>query len=381
MADIKKYTKKNGETNYKFSIYTGINPLTGKKTKTTRRGFSTKRNANIEYKRIAAAVADGSYFEVQDKTKTTFRDVYNEWHEGYKNTVSESTLLKNDGMFNNRILPAFGDYLIASITTEMIQKQINEWKQYKNAGKWLDETSRIFKRARISHLIIANPCDLVSKPRHKPTKQNKPKKFYEKNELQLLLKEVDNWNNKQGSALIRLLAMSGMRTGEAIALNWEDLNTDNKTLDINKAVSRREVPTIDGDSGKKKTELYLKDPKNFTSTRTITIDQKTIDILLEWRNDNPAQLMFVSQNGRWLSPSKARKWLVMLSSAAELDFIPVHKLRHTYASLLFESGASIKEVQAQLGHDDFQTTMNVYTHTTKASIDSTGVRFSNYLDF
>ncbi|WP_370632568.1 tyrosine-type recombinase/integrase [Marinilactibacillus sp. Marseille-P9653] len=61
--------------------------------------------------------------------------------------------------------------------------------------------------------------------------------------------------------------------------------------------------------------------------------------------------------------------------------MPVHKLRHTYASLLFESVATMKEVLTRLGHGDIKTTMNVYTHTTKASIDKSTERFSNYFDF
>nr|WP_225744499.1 tyrosine-type recombinase/integrase [Marinilactibacillus sp. Marseille-P9653] len=56
-------------------------------------------------------------------------------------------------------------------------------------------------------------------------------------------------------------------------------------------------------------------------------------------------------------------------------------MRHTYASLLFESVATMKEVLTRLGHGDIKTTMNVYTHTTKASIDKSTERFSNYFDF
>lgn len=52
MAEIQKYTKKNGETAFKFTVYTGVHPLTGKKSKTTRQGFKTKREAKIVLKRI-----------------------------------------------------------------------------------------------------------------------------------------------------------------------------------------------------------------------------------------------------------------------------------------------------------------------------------------
>ncbi|MFC6464990.1 tyrosine-type recombinase/integrase [Marinilactibacillus sp. GCM10026970] len=381
MAEIKKYTKKNGETNFEFTVYTGIHPLTGKKSKTTRRGFRTKREATIELKRITAAVAEGTYFEIKDKTKLTFKDVYEQWREGYIKTVSESTLLKNDGMFNNRILPAFGNFLITSITSEMIQRQVNEWSHYKNASKWLDETSRVFTRARIAHILVANPCDLVTKPKVKKDIKNKKKEFYEKEELKLLVKEMDDWDNLQGKALLRLLAFTGIRMGEAMALTWNDIDFENKTLTIDKAIGRRKKKDEHNTNQKTKTELYLKDPKNYTSTRDVTLDSMTIEWLLEWKETNPFKLVFTSESGKWISPSKSRKWLLRCANKAGLDFIPVHNLRHTHASLLFESGATMKEVQDRLGHGDIKTTMNVYTHTTKASIDKSAERFSDYLDF
>lgn len=381
MADIKKYTKKNGDTAWKFQVYTGINPLTGKEGTTTRQGFKTKREASIALKRIQSDVADGSYFGIQDKAKMTFKDVYDQWRESYKKTVSESTLLKNDGMFENRILPAFGHLLITSITPEMIQAQVNAWSEYKNAGKWLDETSRVFMRARVAHIISGNPCDLVSKPKFKSKKKSKQKDFYEKDELKLFITELEKWDHKQAVALLRLLAFTGMRIGEAMALTWEDIDFEAKILTIDKAVGRRKVQGATAENGKSKTELYLKDPKNYTSIRDVTLDNRTIEHLLLWKEDNPFKLVFINESGKWISPSKARKWLLRTSKKAGVKFIPVHKLRHTYASLLFESGASMKEVQSILGHGDITTTMNIYTHTTQASIESSADRFSKYLDF
>lgn len=64
-----------------------------------------------------------------------------------------------------------------------------------------------------------------------------------------------------------------------------------------------------------------------------------------------------------------------------LKKIKVHGFRHTHASLLFEAGASLKDVQARLGHGDIQTTMNIYTHVTSASRERVANMFQNYMDF
>lgn len=64
-----------------------------------------------------------------------------------------------------------------------------------------------------------------------------------------------------------------------------------------------------------------------------------------------------------------------------LTEITVHGFRHTHASLLFEAGASIKDVQARLGHKDIQTTMNIYTHVTNSAKEKTADMFQKYMSF
>lgn len=374
MSEIKKYVKKNGEAAYKFTVYTGVHPLTGKKSQTTRQGFKTKRDANVVLKRIQAQVANHTYYDVKEKKDMTFHDVYESWRESYKNTVAESTLLKNDGMFSNRILPAFGSYLISKIDANMIQKQVNEWSGYSNASKWLDETSRVFHHARKQQIVFSNPCELVTKP--KKPKKTATKTFYETDELKRFMDVLDDSDNLQAKAMLRLLAFTGLRKGEAIALTWEDIDPVNYTINVDKAVSRRKVS-----GSKKKTELYLKDPKNYTSKRITTIDNKTLNLLLEWREHNPHRWIFVSALGKWLSPSKPRKWLISTAEKAGLDPIPVHKLRHTHATLLHEAGATMEEIQRRLGHYDISTTQNTYTHLTKTQRDDFAERFSNHIDF
>lgn len=64
----------------------------------------------------------------------------------------------------------------------------------------------------------------------------------------------------------------------------------------------------------------------------------------------------------------------------DLHSITIHGLRHTHASMLFEAGASIKEVQARLGHKDIQTTMNVYTHVSKTMSQKTAENFLKFME-
>ena len=65
----------------------------------------------------------------------------------------------------------------------------------------------------------------------------------------------------------------------------------------------------------------------------------------------------------------------------ELKRITIHGFRHTHCSLLFEAGASVKEVQDRLGHSDIQTTMNIYAHVTEKAKEKTAEKFAKYVNF
>lgn len=80
------------------------------------------------------------------------------------------------------------------------------------------------------------------------------------------------------------------------------------------------------------------------------------------------------------NPTITRFWLKQIYKKNEnLKRISAHGFRHTHASLLFESGASLKDAQAILGHADIQTTANIYTHVTENKNKATISNFSNYM--
>ena len=74
------------------------------------------------------------------------------------------------------------------------------------------------------------------------------------------------------------------------------------------------------------------------------------------------------------------KWLTPFLEKHNLEHITAHGLRHTHCSLLFEAGASIKEVQYRLGHRDVKTTLDVYAHVTKKAKSETIDKFTNFLN-
>ena len=88
-------------------------------------------------------------------------------------------------------------------------------------------------------------------------------------------------------------------------------------------------------------------------------------LALGFNTIQPKQLVFSNEQNEFLQPTKTRKWILHVQNKYNLGTITTHGLSHTHCSLLFEAGASLKEVQDRSGHSDVQTTMNIYAHVTK----------------
>lgn len=379
---IKQYKLKNGEIRYEFQVYLGTDEATGKQMRTTRRGFKTKKEAELALARIKLQVASG---EFRKERAETFKEVYELWLLQYENTVEQSTFVKTVSLFDNHILPSIGEYKIEKITVDICQKAVNDWaKKLKNISKVKAYASRVFNFAVKRDFVQKNPFDLVELPR----KRNKPlpdetdeKNFYTREQLIKFLSCLEKETNVKAYVLFRLLAFSGMRKGEALALTWRDINFNTKEIRINKALSRG-----------KNSKLYIKSTKT-NEARTIKMDEKTMGVLRMWKKkqkedyfklgfntSKPSQLVFSNEKNEFIQPSKTREWMLYVQEKYNLKKVTTHGLRHTHCSLLFEAGATLKEVQDRLGHSDIKTTMNIYTHVTKKAQEQAIQKFSSYVN-
>ncbi|MFJ7890003.1 tyrosine-type recombinase/integrase [Lysinibacillus xylanilyticus] len=384
VSPIKSYKLKNGETRYEFPAYLGIDPLTGKQKRTMKRGFKTRKEAELALARLKLDVANGTY---KKERAETYQEVYDLWVVQYENTVEESTFVKTTGIFKNHILPAMGKYKIEKLTVDICQKHINEWagklKKFRIVKSY---AAKVLDFAMKRGFIQTNPFALVEMPTNltkkaSVTNDDEDENFYTREQLIQFLTCLEQESNYKAFALFRLLAFSGMRKGEALALTWNDLIFTTNELRINKALSRG-----------KDNQLYVKSTKTGVA-RTIKMDDKTMAILKEWKKKQkqdylilgfntmqPKQLVFSNEQNEYLQPTKTRKWILHVQKKYNLGTITTHGLRHTHCSLLFEAGASLKEVQDRLGHSDVQTTMNIYAHVTKKAKEEAIQKFASYIE-
>lgn len=385
MANFKKYTKKNGQEAWQFSAYLGTDPKTGKRLKTTRRGFDTKKQAQRACNQLLAEFDADSWASMQEHSNTepaTFKDVAELWLTSYKLTVQSMTYGYTVSKLNNHIYPSFGDKPIETITRIDCQKAVNEWyTTYKTIGTLTNVASRIFKYAVLMEVLDKNPMEAVIKPVDKST-MAKRIKVYSKQDVAGLLNYLKtnqtSYRDHLNYALIRLLFYTGLRIGEAVALEWADIDFEHKTITVNKTYKRVKGGYTIGVA------------KTAASIADLPIDTQTLAILKQWRayqreqrfaqgftNDAP---VFCEIDGRYTCSNAYYYRFKCICAAAGVAFKGIHVTRHTHASMLIEAGANLKEVQKRLRHASIRMTLDVYGHLSREYELSTLDKFVQYLD-
>lgn len=377
MAVIKKYTKKDGTTAYQFNAYLGIDPETGKPKRTTRRGFKTQKEAKLALSRLEI---DVDTHGLQIRSYGTFNEVYDVWFKQYKTTVKPITAAHTERMFRLHILPELGHIKIDKITKFLCQKIVNEWSENYSAFHLLKSiTQKMLNYAVSQDILVTNPMQHVIMPKRTPKKDSKKTKFLELSELKTFLAHAKTTLSYQDYLMFRILGFTGLRKGELYALTWSDVNFTEKTITITKTlvvVHRKYTIT---------------DPKTKHSNRIIQLDDITFAELNKWHKRQKEFLFSVGQRVKkpteqLLFHNSQNKVLYveylnhLLETALKTKLTP-HSFRHTHASLLFEAGATIKEVQVRLGHSDINTTMNVYAHVTKVASKEAINKLSLYANF
>lgn len=375
---IKEYTLKDGSKRYMASVYLGVDPITGKKRRTTLRGFKSVKDAKIASAREKNKVYDYGVFG----NTTTFKQVFDLWNEAYRPTVRESTYHVVMSMFDNGILPFFGNKQIGKITTPQCQRRLQFWfENYKEYRKYKGYSSQIFDYAITLGIIVKNPFDGIKMPRKQAEDKEDTLLYYSKEELETFLGFLKD--DPFYYTLFRTLAFTGLRKGELQALTWSDIDFPNGTLSVNKTVAY----------GLNSRQM-INPPKTRKSNRTITIDPITLKTLKEWKvlqskylslfGHNPfskEQYIFSNlETNSLLSNATIAHKLKSICDKHDFKYIKVHGFRHTHCSLLFEAGATLQVVQNRLGHTDASVTQ-IYTHVTQNQIDKTAENFAKYVNF
>lgn len=151
---------------------------------------------------------------------------------------------------------------------------------------------------------------------------------------------------------------SGMRIGEICALTWEDIDTDNGVLRVNRTIQRIYVI----EDGNRRTELVLDTPKTKNSIREIPISKDLLRILKPFKKIVNPSFFVLTNDTKPTEPRTYRSYYKNLIKYLEIPEIKFHGLRHSFATRCIESNCDYKTVSVLLGHSNISTTLNLYVH-------------------
>lgn len=383
MASIKSY-RKNGKTFYKFNLYLGMDPITNKKITTTRRGFETSKQAKAAARKLQASYEKEGWRSSSSTNIKTFQQLFDDWFKNYQLSVKQSTATDTWWVYQHYIMPRFGQANIHRVNVPFCQKAVNHWYKHYREGSHIKNTvSQILRYGVSLGLIDNNPMEKVTLPRPLPKRDNKDN-FYSREELNHFLRCLNDIGDLRYIAFFRLLAYTGLRKSEALSLQWKDFNFKDNTMSVSK--------TLYYDERLKK--VIVQAPKTKTSSRLLDLDPKTAEIMQSWHIEqqkrfikigvnvlNTKQYVFTQdKSNSLLIPNSVNDWLRWIYQKYPQKKITVHGFRHTHASLLFEAGATIKEVQERLGHSNSKTTLDIYIHVVKEKKKEAAIKFATFMD-
>jgi integrase len=215
--------------------------------------------------------------------------------------------------------------------------------------------------------LTENIADGIKIPKAKKTK--KDEKFLNEQQIHVILKVVEN--NPKYTMIVKLLMMTGLRIGEALALEWKDIDVSNKIINIRQALSET--------GGVRRYDIG--NTKTAGSIRTIPLDYRLAELLQDWKQctllntkltdkmkvNKTANFIFVNEDGRLINYQTLQnnfQGYLKRNGIGELH-CTFHMLRHSYGSLLLEKGVELVTVSALLGHSSIRLTADIYCTVTQ----------------
>lgn len=311
----------------------------GKRRKSTKRGFATKREAEEWLRNFL--ITQKADFDMK------FEDFWKMYYADMETRLREHTMRTKKYIVELKILPYFGNKRVNDITAADIRQWQNELIKMGYSPTYLktinNQLSAIFNYAVRYYDLKSNPC---AKAGSMGKSKAEEMDFWTGEEFR---KFIDSVMNKRLSYMAFMtLYWTGMRLGELLALNPKDVDLEKRTISITKSYQRL---------GKKDVITPPKTPK---SKRMITIPE----FLAADIKDYMDSLYDLQEDDRLFPITKYYLEHEMQRGIKEsgVKRIRVHDLRHSHASMLIELGFSPLEIANRLGHEKVETTLNTYAH-------------------
>lgn len=367
MATYSNYKNKSGAFwEYRFVFK---DPITGKKKEKSKKGFKTKSEAKLACEAAERDLKDGFTEE-----NILLKDYIQYWLDSHKkDNIRESTYENKVSQIKNHIVPYFQNIKLAEVGYQFYQGFIDNMADQGYARMTIENSHwilhSVFERAILEKKIKDNPAKAATLKGKQPNQEDL--QYIPSSQINELLMEAYR-DTFEYYMFFKTLVETGMRKGEATGLTWADIDFENNTIDINKA--------MDTQKGK------FTDTKNKNSRREISIPERLVVELkklkkrqlenrMAWGAAYEGNLVFCRPQGQFYPKSTLfnawRRYQKKTGIFAGHDekgkptFYDIHSLRHSHAVYRLENDTDMKTLQEHLGHGSYEVTANVYSHVSE----------------
>ena len=314
-----------------------------------------------------------------DNEDILFIDYMKKWLKMISSSVEPTTLTGYQGVINGRMTDYFKN---TKITLQNIKpKHIQEFYQYlldeglcgNTVKHYHANIRKALQYAMKTDIILSNPADKVDLPK---IEEYKPK-FYTSDEVKILLNEVI------GTKLeipVMIDCFYGFRRSEVIGLKWSAVDFENDTITVDHTITQSNGKLIIRDKTKTKSSKRTLPLEPIVKSFLIELkekQEKNRELCGDSYNKDYLEYICVDNCGNIIKPDYVTETFLKLLKRKNLKIIRFHDLRHTCASILLKNGANMKEIQAWLGHSNYNTTANLYAHLDSSSVNNTGKVMAN----
>ncbi|TPW12435.1 MAG: site-specific recombinase XerD, partial [Acidimicrobiaceae bacterium] len=303
-------------------------PATGKRKRRWHSGFRTKREAQAACNELAAAMQRGDYLQANRQTVGEFVE---EWMATIAPTVRPSTLDKYQRDLRTHVVRHIGFMQLSKLDGPALNRL------------WAMTVHRMLRDAVRWGRIPKSPADMADPPKRSAT--HRPIKAWKTETLRAFLEAT---RSDELSPLWILLATTGLRRGEALGLRWSDIDLDNGRAHITQTMIAIGW------------QVYVGQPKTQAGRRPVALDPLTVDVLRRHlgasaRASTPGDgaaargLVFCGPDGEPLHPERVYQAFRRTLIRHKMPTIPLHGLRHTWATIALQAGVHPRVVQERLG--------------------------------
>ena len=292
------------------------------------------------------------------------RELLTEWLDIYeKDRVKPRTYSRYESLILRHIIPALGETEISVLSRREVQDFLIRKKKEGNIrqdGGALSATSAnlmltvlnlAFEYACDMEMIEQNPCTRI----HRSPEESKKVEAFTRDEQRKLEQAIIESGDSRLFGIL-LCLYTGLRIGELLGLEWQDIDLDRGIIHIDKTVYREKDE--DGNW-----QLFVDIPKTKSSARDIPLPSYITDMIREHRAISRSAYVVENKKGERMSIRSYQYMFERLTEKAGVRKLNFHSLRHTFATRAIECGMDIKTLSELMGHKNATITLNRYAHS------------------